>query len=64
MDLKILRQEKLDFFRSKVFCEDQSSPNHYIHFHKNKNSKYPDEEPLTLVYYSHEYYNTTKDAYR
>ena len=58
-----MRKEKLDFFRSKVFCEDESSPYHYVHFYKNTFSKHIDEEPFSLVYFSHPYYNTSKDAY-
>ena len=38
-----LKKEKLEFFQTKVFCEDLSSLYHYEKFHKNMNKDFPDE---------------------
>ncbi len=40
---QVLKKEKLDFFRTKVFCEDLSSPYHYTRYHKNPHKHFPDE---------------------
>ena len=61
--VEVLKKEKLDFFLTKVFCEDLSSPYHYVHFHKNKSKEFPDEPPNDFIMFRDYYYNTSKEAY-
>ena len=59
-----MKKEKLEFFKTKVFCEDVSSDYHYEKFHKNIKKEFPDEPPLSFILVRDYYFKTSKDVYR